>query len=374
MTTAQLPASMKAWVIEEFNTPYRLQELPLPTIDDPNDILIRVEACSYCHTDAIVAAGTITPPKLPFIGCHEFAGKVVALPAGQESCHGYKLGDRVAVSGRGNHVCGKCRECTNSTETLPDPPGYSVYCSLSGIGLGCDRPGGFREYAIVDARQVGQIPEGLSPVDVAPLMCAGLTMYAALVKCDLRPGARVGIMGCGGGLGHLGLQFATKMGFKTTGVDVSPRALQLSRELDTGADIVDATNVTAADARKKMGSEDGWSLPSEMGLDAVLILPDTQKAFDYGVELVRDGGRVVVLSFPLEGYRISSRDLVLRRVRFEGSLIGSNRAMNDMFDFCLKHHVRAKITKYPFAKLNGLVDDYNSGQPGKLVIDMELDG
>lgn len=369
-----LPATMKGWVIEEFNTPYQLRDLPLPVIQDPNDILIRVEACSYCHTDAVVAAGTVTPPKLPHIGGHEFAGTVVALPPGKgedEDCHGYRLGDHVAVSGRGYHTCGQCRECQNPSPPLPDPPGYSVLCSIAGPGLGCSSDGGFREYAIVDARQIALMPDVLTPAEVAPLMCAGLTMFSAIAKCELSSGQRVGIIGCGGGLGHLGLQFATKMGLKTTGVDVAPRALHLARGLETGATIVDASKETAKDVKKRMGEEDGWQLPSEMGLDAVFILPETQNAFDYGVELTRDGGRVVVVSFPPEGFHLSSIDLVLRRIKIEGTLIGSNRAMKDMFDFCEKHHVRAIQTNYSFSKLNQLVEDYQAGKPGKLVLTMD---
>ena len=266
MATSQLPLTMKAWVLEKFNQPYVMRELPLPKVEDPDDMLIRVDACSYCHTDAVVVAGTVTPPTLPFIGCHEFAGTVVALKSGTEECHGYRVGDRVAVPGRGNHVCGQCRECRNPSGPMPDPSGFSVYCPLAGIGLGCDRDGGFREYAIVDAKQIAKIPEGLTPTEVAPLMCAGLTIFAALIKCNLQPGDRVGIVGCGGGLGHLGLQFAVSMGLKVTGVDVAPRALQLARDLKTGATIIDASIQTANEVRARMGQEDGWMLPSQMGL------------------------------------------------------------------------------------------------------------
>ena len=372
MSHEPLPPSIKAYVLEKFNTPYELRDMPVPVIEDPNDILIRVEAASYCHTDAVVAAGTITPPSLPHIGCHEFAGTIVALSPENEVSHGYRIGDRVAVSGRGNHVCGKCLECQTPSGPLPDEPGYSVFCPHSGGGLGVHRPGGFREYAVADARQVALIPSSMTAVEVAPLMCAGLTIYAALTKCELRPGQRVGIIGCGGGLGHLALQFARKMGLKTTGVDVAPKALELAEELRTGATIVDASKETAQNVKNKMGHEDGRQLPSEMGLDAVFILPESQQAFDYGVELVRDGGLVVILSFPSEGFHVAATDLVFRRITVTGSLIGSNRAMRGMFDFCVNNDVRARIRTYPFLKLNELVKDYQSGVAGKLVIDMSM--
>lgn len=364
---------MKAHVLEDFKQPYSFKDIPLPVLEDPNDMLVRVDAASYCHTDAVLAAGTMHPPALPHIGCHEFAGTIVALPPGDKSTQGFKIGDRVAVPGRGFHVCGRCLECQNPSGPDPDEPGYSVYCPYAGGGLGVSSPGGFREYAVVDSRQVALIPSTMTAVEVAPLMCAGLTVFAALRKCDLQPGQRVGIMGCGGGLGHLGLQFATKMGLKTTGIDVAPGALDLARSLGTGASIVDATKETAETVRQTMGKEDRREHPAEMGLDAILILPESQKSFDYGIELVRNGGLVVVVSFPPEGFQVSAADLVFRRIRVVGSLIGSNKAMRDMFDFCVTHGVKAKVRTYPFSKLNQLVDDYHSGSSGKLVLDKSLE-
>jgi propanol-preferring alcohol dehydrogenase len=370
MAPPELPSTMKAFQLEAFNTPYVLRDVPLPSIDGPDDMIVRVDAASYCHTDAVIAAGTALKPELPHVGSHEFAGTIVALAP--DSSHRYRVGDRVAVPGRGYHVCGKCLECQHPSGPLPDEPGYSVYCPLSGPGLGVGKPGGFREYAVVDAKQVEKIPDGLTAVEVAPLMCAGLTIYAALQKCHLQAGQRVGIVGCGGGLGHLGLQFAAKMGLKTTGVDLAPRALQLAESLGTGATVVDASKVSAKQARQKMGEEDGRPNPSEMGLDAVVVLPESQTSFDYGLELLRDGGLVMVVSFPPDGFHVPAHALVFRRVRVEGSLIGSNRAMRDMFEFCVRHDVKARIKTYPLSKLNELVEDYHSGLPGKLVVDMSL--
>ena len=371
MATQDVPKTMRAHVLEGYGSPYQVQELPVPTIDDQNDILVRVNAASYCHTDAVLASGKMHPPPLPHIGCHEFAGTVVRI--GNEP-HGLKVGDRVAVPGRGYHVCGKCLECQKPSGPLPDVPGYSVYCPHAGGGLGVGaKAGGFREYALVDSRQVEVMPDSMTAVEAAPLMCAGLTIYAALRKCELRPGQRVGIMGCGGGLGHLGLQFATKMGLKTTGIDVSPAALELARSLQTGATVVDASTDSADDVKQKMGKEDGAENPAEMGLDAVLILPESQKAWDYGMKLLKNGGLLMLVSFPPEGFHVSADDLVFRRIRVAGSLIGSNKAMREMFEFVVKHDIKAKLRIYPFAKLNQLVEDYHAGAGGKLVLDMSLE-
>ncbi|ETN39744.1 uncharacterized protein HMPREF1541_05970 [Cyphellophora europaea CBS 101466] len=380
---------MRAWHLTAFNTPYTLtpsQPTPHPIL--PHDILIRVLACSYCHTDALVAAGAVPPqPALPHIGCHEFVGRVVAFfrdpdnPAdaavapAEETRDGLQLqlqlGDTVAVPGRGNHVCGACLECRADSAVSPDPAGFSVYCPASGAGLGVDRPGGFAEYAVVDARQVARVPEVLAPCEVAPLMCAGLTIFVALRKLGLRKGDRVGVVGCGGGLGHLGLQFAVKMGLRVHGFDMGKRALGLARGLGTGAEVVDVRERGAEGVRREIGREDGRVFFEEMGLDAVVLLAESQEAWDYAVGLVRNGGKMMVLSFPPAGFRLNPFDLVIRRVSVEGSLIGSNRAMAEMFAFCVEHGVRAKIKRYPFEKLNELVEDYHQGEPGKLVLDME---
>ncbi|OQV09303.1 hypothetical protein CLAIMM_13437 [Cladophialophora immunda] len=361
---------MKAHLLEKFNSPYELRDVPIPTIEQRDDILIRVDAASYCHTDAILASGAVSQPKLPHVGGHEFAGTVVALPS--ECTHDFKIGDRVAVAGRGYHACGSCLECRNPSGPDPDEPGFSVYCPHAGGGLGINEPGGFQEYALVDSRQVATIPTDLSATEVAPLMCAGLTVYAALVRCELRPGQRVGIIGCGGGLGHLGLQFATRMGLKTTGVDVAPQALELAAKLKTGAELVDASQEPAALVKQRLGQEDQRRHPAEMGLDAVLILPESQTSFNYGIDLVRNGGLVVVVSFPSEGFRVSAADLVFRRVRVVGSLIGSNKALQGMLDFCVQHGVRASVKAYPFTQLNKLVEDYHAGIAGKLVLDLSM--
>ena len=106
-----------------------------------------------------------------------------------------------------------------------------------------------------------------------------------------------------------------------------------------------------------------------MGLDAVVILTDSQRSFDYGVNLVRNGGLVAVVSFPPEGFQVSAADLVFRRIQVIGTLIGSNKAMREMLDFCVKHGVKAQIKTYPFLKLNDLVEAYHAGTPGKLVVD-----
>lgn len=312
------------------------------------------------------------PPSFPHVGCHEFAGTVVAVASDAlPPATGFRPGDRVGVSTQAFHPCGTCDECLDDKGPDSDPPGYSVYCPAS-KGSGISMDGGFREYAIVDARQVAPIPAGLSAVDTAPLMCAGVTIYAALKKCGLTPGQRVGIVGCGGGLGHLGLQFAVKMGLDVLGIDNADEPLELARGLNTGGRIVDARVEEAEEVARQVGLSDSKKHQGEMGLDEVIILPESQKAFDYGVKLLKSHGKCVVVSFPKAGFHLSSRDLVFRDITVVGSLVGSNKVLREMLEFSDRHNIRAMLKRYPLSKLNDLVAEYHQGGGGKLVVDMSL--
>ncbi|OAL37374.1 hypothetical protein AYO20_03223 [Fonsecaea nubica] len=360
---------MKAWVLESFNTPYKLRsDVPVPKPDGPYDVLIKVDAAGYCHTDAVLAAGQFPlPPKLPMVGSHEIAGTVVEA----DPSTGLKPGDRVGSPGRNFHPCGECDECRKGPgpDGTGDPVGYSNYCPV-GKSNGIARDGGFQEYLVVDARQVAKFPEQLTAVEVAPLMCAGITIYEALKKCRLQPGQRVAIMGCGGGLGHLGLQFATKMGLKVIGVDASDGPLAIASSLDTGAEIVDARVTPAMDIVKRLGQEDGKKYRGEMGVDAAIILPENQRAFQYGVDLLRNHGTCLVVSFPEKGFHFAASDVIFRDIRIIGTQLGTSRRVKEMLDFVVEHGVKTLKKVYEFDRLDELVEEYERGGGGKLVLDL----
>ncbi|SCN80114.1 uncharacterized protein FFE2_04555 [Fusarium fujikuroi] len=368
-----LPLTMKAQLLKAYNQPYEYCDIPLPSMEEPHDVLIKVEAASYCHTDAVLAAGKMAPnpPSFPHIGCHEFAGTVVALANPAVSL---RVGDRVGVGGRSFRPCTTCFECMSGPSAAnpdADSLGYSVYCPNS-MNNGISGPGGFREYAVVDARQVALVPDGMSTIDTSVMMCAGLTIYSALKRCKLQRGQRVGIVGCGGGLGHLGLQFAIAMGFKVLGVDNADVPLKLARQTTSQARIVDARKEHADTVVKQLGKQDGRVDRGHMGLDAVIILPESQAAFTYGMKLLRNHGVCVVVSFPEKPFQLAAQDLVFRDIAVIGSLVGSNKLLREMLQFSAQHEIRASIKTYPLSRLNDLVAEYHSGGGGKLVIDMTM--
>lgn len=217
----------------------------------------------------------------------------------------------------------------------------------------------------MDARQVVRIPQAMSAVQTAPLMCAGITVFQSLKRCNLKPGQTVGIIGCGGGLGHLGLQFASKMRFKVVGVDAADAALDLANFLGTGALIVDSRKDSAEAVIQRLQDEG-----AKDALDAVIILPESQRAFDYGMALLKNHGRCVVVSFPKDGFKFTGKDVVFRDISIVGSLVGSNRTLQEMLDFAATHGISTVVKTYAFERLNQLVEDYHGGVVGKLVLDM----
>ena len=214
-------------------------------------------------------------------------------------------------------------------------------------------------------------------------MCAGLTIWNALETggIDLSGGKNsnktVAIIGAGGGLGHLGVQFAVKLGCKVIAVDTGDKALKLLAEVKEGlgsdgdkVTIVDARSQDAANVRISVCGKPDPSLEGEKGADTALILPEAQQAFDYGMKLLRNHSICVTVSFPIDGFNMMPRDLVFRHIQLKGVLVGRNTHLRAMLQFAGAKSVRAKVTTYKLQDLNQLVNDYHEGAAGKLVVDM----
>jgi D-arabinose 1-dehydrogenase-like Zn-dependent alcohol dehydrogenase len=373
---ASLSSTMRAQVLEAFNTPYKFKDIAKPSNPTGTDILVKVEAASYCHTDAVFAGGAMWQ-DLPRVGSHEFAGTIVALGSDVPSELNLKEGMSVGVPGRAFRPCGKCYECINNDG---DPQGYGVWCTKAG-NLGLSSDGGFQEFTLADSRQVAPMPSNMTAVETAPLMCAGVTIWSALATANIKmeseanEGKIVAISGAGGGLGHLGVQFAAKLGCKVMAIDASDSALKLLDGVieDLGpfgknVTIVDAREESAENARLRVCGQPESGLEGEKGADAALILPESQKALDYGMRLLRNHSVCVLVSFPKEGFHMQPRDLVFRHISMVGVLVGRNHQLRAMLNFAAKEGVRAKVTTYKLEQLNELVDDYHRGASGKLVI------
>lgn len=372
MKAATPPASHLAAVLEHFNAPYTLKQVPGHGDPQGPDLLIRVLAASYCHTDSVFASGGLSQ-NLPLVGCHEFAGEIVAIGPDVPESLGLATGVRVGVPGRAYHPCGQCFECSNNGR---DPVGYSPYCPQAG-NLGLTRDGGFQQYCLVDSRQVAPLPASLSSPQAAAMMCAGLTVWSALHHPAVEKCKTIAILGAGGGLGHLGVQFAAYLRFKVLAIDANDRSLGLLHEVksamgDAGSrvDIVDVRTTSPDDIKTTLDAQ-GAGHPTELGVEAVILLPDSQAAFDTGMRILRNHGTMVVVSFPKEKLRVSAQDLVFRDIAVVGSLVGRNHQLREMLAFASDYGVQARVQTYPLERINDLVKDSHGGIAGKLVVDME---
>src|SRR5678816_4141141 len=256
--------SMQAAVVEKFGQPLVVREIPVPE-PGPGQALVEIVASGVCHTDLHAADGDWpVKPTLPFTPGNEGAGTVVKLGPGVTHL---KLGDRVGIAWL-HSACGHCKFCLSGWETLcleQKNSGYSVN-------------GSFAQYALAQADYLGRIPENLSFVDAAPILCAGVTTYKGLKETETRPGEWVVISGVGG-LGHVAIQYAKAMGLRVAAVDVGEEKLDLARKL--GAQI--AVDARVEDPARKIQDETG-------GAHGVLVTAVSPIAFKQAISMLRRRG------------------------------------------------------------------------------------
>ncbi|MES1209035.1 MAG: alcohol dehydrogenase catalytic domain-containing protein, partial [Pseudomonadota bacterium] len=208
-------ATMLAFQVSRAGAPLQLVERPVPE-PGPGKVRLKVEACGVCHSDAAIISGTIPGQPFPRVPGHEVVGVIDACGPGVTR---WKLGDRVGVGYNGGYD-GSCEACQRG----------DFFACASGQVTGATSDGGYAQYMVANASAVAHIPGELSPAEAAPLMCAGLTTYNGLRRSGARPGDLAAVVGLGG-LGHLAVQYAAKMGFRTVAIargrDKEPLARRL---------------------------------------------------------------------------------------------------------------------------------------------------
>ncbi|SEJ43767.1 zinc-dependent alcohol dehydrogenase, partial [Paraburkholderia diazotrophica] len=267
-----MPRHMKAAVVHQFGAPLSIEEVPVPEVG-PGQILVNIRASGVCHTDLHAADGDWpVKPTLPFIPGHEGVGYVTAVGSGVKTV---KEGDRVGVPWLYT-ACGHCEHCLSGWETLcheQQNTGYSVN-------------GGYAEYVLADPNYVGHLPDNVEFDEIAPILCAGVTVYKGIRVTDTRPGQWLAISGIGG-LGHVAVQYAIAMGLHVVAVDIADDKLELARKL--GAKLaINARNVDpAAEIQKEIG-----------GVHGVLVTAVSRSAFAQALGMVRRGGTVALNGLP----------------------------------------------------------------------------
>lgn len=337
--------TMQAAFVEQFGQPLVIKDVAIPT-PGPGQILVKTEACGVCHTDLHAADGDWPlKPGLPFTPGHEGIGLVMALGAGVSAV---KVGDRVGVPWLYS-ACGHCEFCLAAREPV---------CAEAQFG-GYTQNGGFAEYIIADPDYVAHIPAGLTAVDAAPLICAGITSYKGIKETQAKPGQWVVISGVGG-LGHLAVQYARSMGLKVCAVDIDDAKLAHAKKL--GADVL--VNAKHGDPVTEVIKATGG------GAHGVLITAPSLPAFKQGVGMTRKWGTCVLVGIPPGEFPTPLFDVVAKCITIRGSFVGSRVDMAEALAFAADGKVRADIELQPLSAINSVLQRLKNGDvPSRVVID-----
>ncbi len=232
-------ATMRVVQVSRPNGPFEIMERPIPQ-PSAGSVRIRVQACGICHSDSFTKEGTYPGIHYPRIPGHEVAGIIDAVGSGVV---GWEPGQRVGVGWNGGY-CGHCDYCRRG----------ELFACVTGQVTGITFDGGYADYLVVPISAVARMPADLQPVEAAPLMCAGITTFNALRNSGARPGEIVAVLGLGG-LGHLGVQYAAKMGFFTVGIARGKDKEALARQLGARIYIDSQAQDAAAELRKLGGAK-----------------------------------------------------------------------------------------------------------------------
>ncbi|KUI73282.1 Alcohol dehydrogenase [Cytospora mali] len=351
------PKEMKAVQVVEYNKPYKINTIPVPDVQNlgPFDLLVKVAVASYCHTDSMIQSGTFAT-TLPLTASHEGAGTVVAAGPSSE----IKPGDRV-MCGLPYHPCGECPHCTGPDES------QRQYCVNVEGHCGVHRDGFFAEYALCDARSTTKLSDEVSFLSAAPLACAGRTVWRGVEQAGLKEGEWLAIVGSGGGLGHLGVQFAKKKGLKVIGIDARDEGLQLSKGM--GADVVVDARKGKEDVVKQVQDATHGANPGNPGVDATVTLSDASSAAAVACAVTKMHGTMVQVAQPNEVV-IPFMELIFRDIRVKGSVVSSPEESKAMVRFIAENGVKVKTNVFEgLDKLDDLLEMIHSGKiQGKAVI------
>jgi len=337
---------MKAAVVTEFNKPLQIMEVEIPKVS-AGKVLVKVIATGVCHTDLHAMHGDWPiKPTLPFIPGHEGVGEVVEIGDGIDHL---KVGDIVGIPWLYS-ACGHCEHCYAGWETLcklQQNSGYSVN-------------GSFAEYCLADGEYVGVIPEGVDLLEIAPILCAGVTVYKGLKMTEAKTGNWVAISGIGG-LGHVAVQYAKTMGFNVVAIDVDDSKLELAKSL--GADVtINALTTNVKDAVLNATGE---------GCHGVLVTAVSPKAFEQAVSIIRRGGTMVLNGLPPGKFDLSIFDMVLDGITVRGSIVGTRLDLKEALEIAAKGKVKAHISVEPLENINDIFERMEHGKiDGRIVVDL----
>ena len=328
-------AKMRAVQVTRAKGPLETVEREIPA-PGPGFVRVRVHANGICHSDVLTKEGLWPDISYPRVPGHEVAGVVDDVGDGVA---GWTKGDRVGIGWHGGH-CGRCSECRR---------GNFRFCSVSPLVTGISFDGGYEDYVVAPAVALARIPEGLSAVEAAPLMDAGVTTFMGLRDTGAQPGDLVAVLGVGG-LGHLGVQFAAKMGFDTVAIARGADKEELVRKL--GARVyIDSEKQDPAAELTRMG-----------GARAILATATSGAAMNAVLGGLGVDGRLEVVGGPQDPLQVPALLLILGRRSVAGWASGRPIDSEATMSFAVQTGVRSMNETYPLSRAAEAYDRMMSGK------------
>lgn len=328
-------SKMRAVQVTRPNGPLEIVEREIPE-PAAGSVRIKIEACGVCHSDVFTKEGKWPGIQYPRVPGHEIAGIIDAIGTGVA---GWKPGQRVGVGWHGGH-CGYCDSCRR---------GDFVACQIAPQIPGIAYDGGYAEYVIAPAGTLATIPEGLPAVDAGPLMCAGVTTFNSLRNSSARPGDLVAVLGVGG-LGHLGIQFAAKMGFRTAAIARGQDKQPLARKLGASSYIDSKAQDPAAELLKLGGAR------------VVVATVTSGKAMSAVLGGLGVNGKLIILGAADEPLEVNGGLLIAGRRSIMGWPSGSSIDSQDTLSFSMLTGVRPMTEVFPLERAADAYDHMVSGK------------
>src|SRR6202011_6215333 len=327
-------SKMKAIQVSKPGGNFELVERNIP---EParNQVRIKVEPCGICHSDALVKEGYWPGIQYPRVPGHEIAGRIDAVGVDVTN---WKPGQRVGVGWHGGHdfTCDACRR------------GDFINCQNEKI-TGISHDGGYQEYMVTPAEAVAAIPDDLPAPEAAPLLCAGITVFNALRNSGARAGDLVAVQGIGG-LGHLGIQYARQMGFRTVAIGRGKDKEPLAKTLGAH-EYVDTSAGAPAEALQKLG-----------GARVILATAPDSKSISALVDGLAGNGKLLIVGAGFESLTVTPLQLIGGRKAIQGWPGGTAKDSEDTLRFSSLSGVRPMIERYPLEKAAEAYDQMISGR------------
>ncbi|KAF3481771.1 alcohol dehydrogenase [Arthroderma uncinatum] len=366
MTSPEIPAQAKAMVYDKpgsVSTKLTMVDVPEP---GTGQVLVNLTHSGVCHSDLSVMTsgwpGFIKPTQSGQVGGHEGVGKVVKFGPGAESS-GLKIGDRVGIKWVSS-ACGNCAYCLEGTDG----------CCLNQKVSGYYTPGTFQQYVLGPAHYVTPIPDGLPSDEAAPMLCAGVTVYAALKRSRAEPGQWVVIPGAGGGLGHIATQLSSKgLGHRVIGIDHGSKE---KIALDSGAEhFIDMTQYPPDEKGTQALVEKVNSLTGGLGAHVAIVCPGSNTAYTQSLQLLRTNGTLVCVGLPEhEVQPIASctpSRMIKRSLTVVGSLVGNRKEAIEVLDFAARGLIKTHFRVEKMENLTNVFEEMNRGEiQGRVVLDL----